>query len=74
MSRMLLSLLTITKNTGEFRIVGSVNVETFKRNLSKYVNSFLLVYQELEKVIFYRKRSRGVYDADRLGPTQLKPY
>lgn len=35
-------------------IVGSINPETFKINLSKVIDSSMQVYHELENVIFYR--------------------
>lgn len=36
-------------------ITGSINAETFKKNLSFYLDSSMDVYMELEQVIFYRQ-------------------
>lgn len=37
------------------QITGSINPETFKKNLAKLVDETMAVYSELEQVIFYRK-------------------
>ena len=36
-------------------ISGSINADTFKRNLSTYINDSMEVYQELKRIIFERK-------------------
>ena len=36
-------------------IVGSINAETFKKNLAKVIDNTMQVYSELERVIFYRE-------------------
>ena len=36
-------------------ILGSISADTFKRNLSTYIDDNMEVYQELKQVIFERK-------------------
>ena len=36
-------------------VTGSINAESFKRNLAKYIDDNMAVYSELEDVIFDRK-------------------
>lgn len=48
-------------------IVGSVNAETFKRNLSKYMNSSMSVYQELVRITPCKSQQKGVILYERKG-------